>query len=67
MQEVKPNGIFGMEILYGAEASPDYLEGVGEVLTTRAYFQMSVMGDALRSFAVRGSNPKLSSMVRSTL
>ena len=31
------------------------------------HFQMSVIGAALRSFAVNGSKPKLSSIVRSTL
>jgi hypothetical protein len=31
------------------------------------HFQMSVMGAVLRSFAVKGSRPKLSSIVRSTL
>ncbi len=31
------------------------------------YFQMSVMGAASRSFAVKGCRPKLSSMVRRTL
>ena len=35
--------------------------------TEKNYFQMPVIGVALRSFAVRGSSPKLSSIVRSTL
>ena len=35
--------------------------------TDDGYFQIPVMGRAARSFAVSGSKPKLSSMVRSTL
>ena len=37
------------------------------VISTGSHFQMSVIGVALRSLAVKGSSPKLSSIVRSTL
>lgn len=37
------------------------------VLNTSNYFQIPVIGAASRSFAVSGSSPKLSSIVRSTL